>query len=104
MDPQPVRFACPHRECPARRRVGEGHIGIQSQKERRYHRRVGGNTFAARTGSAFYRLRTAEETVTLVVTLLAHGCPLQAIMVACGIDERTVQAWQVRAGAQCQRV
>jgi hypothetical protein len=26
-------------------------------------------------------LRTSAETVTLVVTLLAHGCPLQAIVI-----------------------
>lgn len=102
MDPQQV--FCPNRECPARGQVGEGNIGIHSRKEQRYRCRVCGKTFAARTGTAFYRLRTAEETVSMVVTLLAHGCPLQAIVVAFVIDERTVQAWQARAGAQCQRV
>lgn len=102
MDPQ--QAFCPNPECPARGQVGEGNIGVHSQKERRYHCQVCGKTFAARTGTAFYRLRTAEETVTLVVTLLAHGCPLQAIVVAFGIDERTVVAWETRAGKQCQRV
>jgi transposase-like protein/IS1 family transposase len=102
MDPQQV--FCPNRECPARGQVGEGNISIHSQKEQRYRCQVCGKTFAARTGTAFYRLRTAETTMTLVVTLLAHGCPLQAIVVAFGLDERTVQAWQKRAGAQCQRV
>jgi transposase-like protein len=102
MDPQQI--FCPNRECPARGQVGEGNIGVHSQKEQRYRCRVCGKTFAARTGTAFYRLRTAEETVTLVVTLLAHGCPLQAIVVAFGIDERTVLAWETRAGKQCQRV
>jgi IS1 family transposase len=42
--------------------------------------------------------------VTLVVTLLAHGCPLQAIVVAFGLDERTVQDWQKRAGEHCEQV
>jgi hypothetical protein len=84
--------------------VGKGNIGIHSRKERRYKCAVCGQTFAARKGTSFYRLRTAEETVTLVVTLLAHGCPLQAIVVAFGLDERTVADWQARAGAQCQRV
>ena len=102
MDPQQV--FCPNRECPASGQVGKGNLGIHSRKERRYRCRVCGKTFAARTGTAFYRLRTTEETVTLVVTLLAHGCPLQAIGVAFGIDERTVQAWETRAGEQCQRV
>jgi len=40
----------------------------------------------------FYRLRTAAETVSLVVTLLAHGCPGQAIVAALGLDERTMAA------------
>src|SRR5947207_4105358 len=35
-------------------------------------------------------LRTSAETVVLVVTLLAHGCPVQAIVAAFGFDERTV--------------
>jgi hypothetical protein len=28
-----------------------------------------------------------------VVTLLAHGCPVQAIVAAFGFDERTVADW-----------
>ena len=55
-------------------------------------------------GTAFYRLRTSAETVTLVVTLLAHGCPLQAIVIAFGFDERTVASWCARAGGQGQGV
>src|SRR4030095_14602584 len=35
---------------------------------------------------------------------LAHGCPLQAIVVAFGFDERTVAAWFTRAGRQTQAV
>ena len=65
MDPQTV--FCPNPDCPARGQVGEGNVGVHSQKERRYRCRVCGQTFAARKGTAFYRLRTAEETVTLVV-------------------------------------
>ena len=61
-------------------------------------------TFSATKGTAFYRLRTSAETVTLVVTLLAHGCPLQAIVVAFGFDERTVAGWVARAGIQGQAV
>ena len=44
------------------------------------------------------------ETVTLVVTLLAHGCPLQAIVAAFGFDERTVTNWFDRAGVHCHAV
>src|SRR4030095_16306903 len=51
-----------------------------------------------------YRLRTAAETVSLVVTLLAHGCPVQAIVAAFGVDERTVADWWARSGRQGQAV
>jgi hypothetical protein len=52
----------------------------------------------------FDRLCTATELVVIVVTLLAFGCPVQAIVQAYGLDERTVASWRVRAGQQCQRV
>jgi IS1 family transposase len=39
-----------------------------------------------------------------VVTLLAYGCPTQAIVHAYGLDERTVADWQDRAGKHCQQV
>ena len=40
----------------------------------------------------------------IVVTLLAHGCPVQAIVAACGFDERTVAEWWARSGRQGQAV
>jgi hypothetical protein len=39
-----------------------------------------------------------------VVTLLSYGCPVQAIVQACGLDERTVASGRDRAGDQCERV
>lgn len=102
MDPQTV--FCPNPDCAAKGQVGQGNIRIHSQKERRYRCQQCQRTFAARKGTAFYRLRTAEETVTLVVCLLAHGCPVQAVVVAFGLDERTVWAWHARAGQQSQQV
>jgi len=61
-------------------------------------------TFTATKGTAFSRLRTSAETVSLVVTLMAHGCPRQAIVVAFDDDARTVAGWLVRAGVQGQAV
>jgi transposase-like protein len=63
-----------------------------------------GRPFAATRSTPFYRLRTTADLVTLVLTLLSHGCPPQAIVAAFGLDERTVTAWLVRAGAHCQQV
>ena len=79
MDPQTV--FCPNPECPARGQIGQGNIGVHSQKERRYRCRECGQTFAAHKGTTFYRLRTAEETVTIVITLLAHTCTCAQVQV-----------------------
>ena len=42
--------------------------------------------------------------MVLVVTLLAHGCPVQVIVAALGFDERTVADWWARSGRQSQAV
>lgn len=102
MDLHPV--FCPNLDCPARGQTAKGNIGVHSQKERRYICRVCHTTFAESAGGVFYRLRTDRATVARVVTLLAHGCPSQAIVVAFGLDERTVSAWQTRAGQHCEQV
>ena len=52
----------------------------------------------------FEGLRTSTDLVVMVITLLAFGCPVQAIVQAYGLDERTVASWRDRAGKQCQRV
>jgi transposase-like protein/IS1 family transposase len=102
MDPTTV--FCPNRHCAARGQTGRGNIGIHSQKEQRFICHACHKTFSATKGTVFYRLRTAAETVSLVVTLLAHGCPVQAIVAAFGFDERTVAAWWARSGRQGQAV
>jgi transposase-like protein len=102
MDPQ-EQF-CHNPACSDRGQRGRGNICIHSRKEQRYRCSTCGRTFAATTGTLFYRQRTATEVVTLVLTLLCHGCPLQAIVAAFGFDERTVAQWQARAGEHCQQV
>ena len=83
---------CPNQHCSARGQTGQGNIGIHSQKEQRFICHACHKTCSATTGTVFYRLHTVAETVSLVVTLLAHGCPVQAIVAAFGFDERTVAA------------
>lgn len=100
----PTTTFCPNRACPARGQIGQGNIGIHSCKDQRFICTECHKTFSATKGTAFYRLRTSAETVSLVVTLMAHGCPLQAIVVAFGSDERTVACWMARAGVQGQAV
>ena len=100
----PTTTFCPNLACPARGQTGQGNIGIHSCKDKRFLCTECHKTCSATKGTAFYRLRTSAETVSLVVTLLAHGCPLQAIVVALGYDERTVAGWVARAGDQGQAV
>jgi transposase-like protein len=102
MDPTPV--FCPNLACPASGQTGQGNIGIHSRKHQRFICMQCRQTFTETKGTVFYRLRTSAETVPLVVTLMAHGCPLQAIVVAFGYDERTVAEWLARAGHQGQAV
>ena len=49
-------------------------------------------------------LRKPRDLIVIVVTLLTYGCPVQAIVHAFGLDERTVADWRDRAGAHCQKV
>lgn len=52
----------------------------------------------------FAGLRKPTEVIVIVGTLLAYGCPVQAIVQAFGLDERTVAKWRDRAGQHCEQV
>jgi len=52
----------------------------------------------------FEGLRKPVELIVIVVTLLAYGCPLQAIVHAYDFDERTVARYQKQVGNHCQKV
>src|SRR5512147_2941601 len=101
MDPQD-QF-CHNPDCPARGQLGLGNIRIHSRTERRYRCTTCKRTFAATRDTPLYNLKKPVDLVTIVLTLLCHGCPLQAIVVAFGIDERTVAAWRDRAGRHGQQ-
>lgn len=100
IDPQTT--FCPNMACCARGQIGEGNIRIHSQKRARYRCTVCNKTFSARVGTLFFRRRTAEQTITQVVTLVSHGCPLPAIEVAFELQAQTVRAWVDAAGTQAE--
>jgi IS1 family transposase len=52
----------------------------------------------------FEGLRKPMDLIVIVVTLLSYGCPVQAIVHAYGLDERTVADWRDRAGGHCQQI
>lgn len=100
----PQELFCPEIECPARGQVGKGSIHIHSLQDKRCLCAVCGKTFTTTAGTIFYRLRTNPVTVMIVLTFLAYGCPVQAIVKAFGFDERTVRDWQQRADRHGQQV
>ena len=87
-----------------RGKQGQGTIRIHDKKRRRYQCKVCKKTFGERRGTMFEGLRKPINLIVIVVTLLSYGCPVQAIVQAFGLDERTVADWRDRAGNHCQQV
>src|SRR6266568_597671 len=95
---------CPNEACSARGQKAQGTIIIHDRQRQRYRCKACKHTFSARRGTMLEGLRKPIDLIVIVVTLLTYGCPVQAIVHAFGLDERTVADWRDRAGAQCQRV
>lgn len=102
MNPQ-AQF-CPNLHCHASGRRGGKNIVIHSRKQKRYKCTCCGRTFSETHGTSLYRLKKPGELFVLVITLLVHGCPVQAIVAAFGLDERTVSDWLHKAGDHTRRV
>lgn len=98
----PQEQFCPNLDCPARGQIGKGNIGIHSQKDKRYICYECQRTFTSSKGTLFYHLHHEPQLVLMVVALLVYGCPVQAIVQALHLDERTVRSWWQRAGRQCE--
>jgi transposase-like protein len=96
----PRQQLCP--ECGAQGK--DGLIGIHSQREQRYRCKHCLRTFSERCGTAYCGLKHETALFTIVITLLAYGCPGTAIVEAYGLDGRTVRAWLARAGQHSQAV
>src|SRR6266480_6692917 len=95
---------CPNSACCARGKMGEGNITIHDRKRQRYRCKTCKQTFSARRGTMFEGLRKPMELIVIVVTLLSYGCPVQAIVHAFDLDERTVASWRDRAGAHGEQI
>jgi transposase-like protein len=77
---------CPNETCCARGKRGEGNITIHDRKRQRYRCKICKQTFSARRGTMLDGLRKPTELIVIVVTLVAYGCPIQAIVQAFGLD------------------
>jgi transposase len=99
----PQELFCLNEFCRSRGVIGAGNVIVPSQKPPRCKCNTCGKTLTPSKGTAFYRVQLKER-FRIVVTLLAFGCPPQAIVRAFDLDERTVFAWLKRAGEQAERV
>jgi len=103
MSPSPV--FCPYLDCEHKGVTDTETISVHAYKSRadrtptRYHCAACDRTFSARRCTPFYRLHHPAALMTVVLTLLVHGCPVPAVVLAFGLDERTVRAWLLKAGA-----
>lgn len=100
----PQQLFCPKMDCPSRGQTGKGNIIGHGKKKRRYKGKVCNKTFVQSVCTAIYRLHKDPQVFFMVMTLLSLGCPPPAAAVAFGLDERTVAAWQKKAGEQAKRV
>jgi transposase-like protein len=81
---------CPNMACVARGKSGEGTIVSHGKVRARYRCKRRRKTFSAQAGTMFEGQRKPKTLIVIVVTLLAYGCPLQAIVQAFDLDERAV--------------
>jgi transposase-like protein len=96
---RPEVVVCPNPACGT-----SGRIGVHSHHDRRYICHACRRTFAETVGTPFYGLKHPTWLVVLVLTLLAYGCPIPAIVAACALDERTVADWQQKAGQHAKQL
>ena len=87
MDPQGV--SCANPACADRGVADEGNVKVHSKEERRFRCTSCKKTFAASSGTPFYRLHKDQSSSLCVIALLVRGCPLPAVVAAFGLDERT---------------
>lgn len=102
MNPQ-AQF-CPNPDCPASGKIQEGNITVHSKQEKRYRCLKCKKTFSDTYGTALYRLKKEYDLLYTVTILLSYGCPIQAVVAAFHLDERTVAAWLARVGEHSQKV
>ena len=96
---RPEVVVCPTPTCGA-----SGRIGVHSYTKRQYKCHACGKTFAETVGTPLYGLKHPLHVVVTVLTLLAYGCPIPAIVAAFTLDERTVADWQQKAGQHARAI
>ena len=98
----PPALFCRNIDCPSTGLQNKGNIRVHDSLKQRCRCLTCKQTFRMTDGTLFYGKKYPPETIVRVITLLSLGCPLQAIVAAFEIDERTVQRWREEAGQHCQ--
>jgi len=93
----PELLVCPHCQ-------ETGRSGVHNPAERRCICHACKRTFAETQGTPLHDLKYPLWVVVLVLTLLAQGCPIAAIVAAFWLAERTVLAWQRQAGTHAEQI
>jgi transposase-like protein len=104
MEMDTSRQYCPNPECPDYGKVGAGNIVVHSRKEHRFRCKTCGKIFAATYGTPLYRRHYDPQLFVWVISLLAHGCPKQAIVATFELDPRTVEDWWESSGQHSRQV
>jgi transposase-like protein len=103
------KVACPNPNCPdfnqpgAPGLVANGTYLTQSGQGHRYRCRTCGQSFCARSGSAFHDLRTPEEKIITALKLLVKGVTIRRTAELLGTQPAVIRAWLSR-GAQHREV
>src|SRR5258708_28341889 len=84
---EPSEQFCPNLACCARGQIGLGNIRVHDRKRQRYRCKTCKHTFSARHGTMFEGLRKPRELIVIVLTFLAFGCPVPAIVQAYDLVE-----------------
>ena len=99
----PTQGCCPNEACPARGQGGNGNITVHRRQQARYRCTGWEKTFRARRGTMCSWQKTPVDMLVLVVTLLAHGCPVRALVAAVGVTAETVRTGAAAAGVHGRR-
>ena len=102
--------ACPNELCNSFGISGKGNITANgtymtnSGKVRKYICHSCGRVFCDRTNTAFYDLRTSEETVQLALKMAMKGMSVLGIAEVLNVKPVTVSSWISRAADHCEKV
>lgn len=105
-----VDIACPNDNCVDYGLIGQSNIigngtyNTRSGKIRKYICLSCGKSFSDRTKTAFYDLRTNEDTVIIALKLVVKGMSLRAIAEVLDVKLDTVRGWLQRAAKHCDEV